>query len=217
MLNYDPVRNLRHYPIPMGRFGKNPYGENLYRIVFAPSRRHLVYGEWPDGSQQANWVRKYFQVGDQWIMECWLPAAEYACMPRERWDREMLILGPYPDRGEYELCHVFETCAPSDASLAVLINVIKEGRRRPLAEKIAFERVDAERERKAIGDRQEAMIRNWLPAFGTSAMAGYGGGRGVKTAPILRTAEELGLPTQGGQFRSKQRPHRPEFQVRLEI
>lgn len=216
MLKYDPVSDLRHYPIPMGKFGKNPFGENLYRIVFAPSRRYIVYGEWPDGSQKANFVKKYPQVGDQWIMERWLPAEEFARCTREYWDRNMLILGPYPSRGEYEVCHVFETCLPAEAGLDVLIRCIEEGRTRSLAEKITWHREDAEKEKQSISAQQDDMIRNWLPAFGTAPMSGFGGGRGSKTAPIMRTAEELGLPTQAGQFRTKNKP-RPKFAVPLEL
>jgi len=216
MLTYDPVAGLRHYPISMARFGQNPYGENLYRIVFSASRRHLVCGEWPDGSNKAAYVRRYPAVGDQWIMERWLPAAEYAKMSREQWDREMLILGPYPERGEYEICHVFETCSIEDSNLEKLVAWIEMGRKTSFFETQTFHREDAAREKKAIGDQQEAMIKNWLPAFGTAPISGYGGGRSMKSAPIMKTAEELGLPMQGGQFRTK--PGKPnKFQVPLEV
>ncbi len=228
MLTYDPVAGLRHYPLSLERFGKNPYGGALYRIVFAPSRRYLVCGEWPDGSNKASYARKYPQlcahrengteVGiDHWIMERWLPAEEYAKCSKEYWDRELLILGPWPAQGEYELCHVFEACGPSDAALDVLVAAIEEGRRRSFWEKRVFHQEEADREKKAISDQQEAMIRNWLPAFGSAPMIGRGGGRGTKTVPIVRTAEELGLPTQGGAFRTKHRPDRPQFEVPISL
>src|SRR5271166_389493 len=104
ILSYDPVSSLRHWPMPMGRFGHNPYSGNMYRIVFAPSRRHLVCGTWPDGSNHASYVKRYGNLGEQWIMERWLPAMEYAKCSKETWDRDFLILGPWPERGEYELC-----------------------------------------------------------------------------------------------------------------
>jgi hypothetical protein len=216
MLTYDPVANLTSYPgLNMRRFGVNPYNEPLYRIVFASSRRHLVYGTWPDGSQKASWVRKYFQVGDQWIMERWLAPQEYARMSKEQWNREMLILGPYPDRGEYEICHTFETSTPDDASLEKLISWIEAGRHVSLAEKTTFQREDAEREAKAVSNQQDDMIRNRLRHFG--AVSGYGGGRGELCAPILRTAEELGLPTVGGKRRTRNPKNAPTFEVPLEI
>lgn len=216
MLTYDPASSLRHYPIPMRKFGLNQYGDALYRIVFAPTRRYLVCGTWPDGSNKAVYSRKYPEVGEQWIMERWLPAAEYAKCTKDFWDRELLILGPWPERGEYEVCHVFETSTPDDASLEKLIAMIEEGRNRSYFEKRTFHREDAEREAKSISNQQDAMIRNWLPAFGAAPMVGFGGGRGSKTMPILKSAEEMGLPTQGGQFRTKHRPDRQKFEVPLE-
>ena len=46
---YDPQLNLRHFPtLPMAVYGLNQYGENLYRVVFAESRRHLIGGQWRD-------------------------------------------------------------------------------------------------------------------------------------------------------------------------
>lgn len=222
MLTYDPATSLRHYPLPMRRFGSNPYGEALYRIVFAPTRRYLVCGEWPDGSNKASYARKYPEVGDQWIMERWLPAAEYAKCTKDFWDRELLILGPWPERGEYEVCHVFETGAPDEVGLEKLIAMIEEGRKRSYFEKRTFHREDAEREAKSISNQQDAMIRNWLPAFGSAPMVGHGGGRGSKTMPIVKSAEELGLPTSGGQVRTRHplgplggNPQ-PQFEIPLE-
>src|SRR6185369_11345620 len=85
-ISYDPVANIRHFPIPMRRFGLNPYQEPLYRIVFAPSRRYLVCGEWPDGSNCAHWVIKHKNLGNLWIMEKWIPGERYAGCTKEQWN-----------------------------------------------------------------------------------------------------------------------------------
>lgn len=211
-LTYDPVADLRHYPVPLARFGRNPYGANLYRIVFAPSRRHLVCGRWPDGSDHAAYVGRYGALGEKWVMEKWLSAAEYAG-PQDRWD---LVLGPYPARGEYELCHVFDGILVDELSLEKLIGMIEAGRRTRFAEKVTAHRRDAEREKKAIRDQQEAMIRNRLPAFGVAPLVGYGGRRGSKTVPILRTAEELGLPASAGKIRTRNQ-RGPQFEVKVKV
>ena len=213
ILSYDPATSLRHWPMPMSRFGTNPYGDNLYRIVFAPSRRHLVCGEWPDGSNQAQYVKKYPAVGEQWIMERWLRAEDYAKCTKEFWDREMLILGPWPERGEYELCHVFEACSPENASIEKLIQWVELGRQTSFYDTQQWHKSDAEKERKDIGNQQDAMIRNWLPAFGAAPMSARGTVRSQKAMPITRTAEELGLPTQGGMRRTKNPQNAPKFEV----
>lgn len=214
MLEYDPLTSLRHWPLPMARFGLNPYGGNLYRIVFAPSRRRLICGEWSDGSTKAQWMRAYPDMGNIWIMEKWCSAEEFGGT-KKRWDLECQSLGPWPDRGEYEICHSFETSTPDDAALEKLICWIEMGRKTSFFETQTFIKRDVDREKRAVSDQQDAMIRNWLPAFGTAPMIGRGGGRGTKTMPILKSANELGLPTQGGQMRTRPNPNAPKFSVDL--
>jgi len=109
----------------MARFGQNPYGDNLYRIVFAPSRRYLVYGEWPNGERKATWLPKYPEVGDSWVLERWLTPFEYARCTPEEWNRELTVLGPYPDRGEYEICHKFNRVVPQDENITKLVELIE--------------------------------------------------------------------------------------------
>ena len=203
MLNYDPVSNLQHFPIAMSRFGLNPQGAPLYRIVFAPSRRYLVVGE------AAEWRVLHKQLGPVWIMERWLPAEQFAKCTRDEWNRDMLVLGPWPEKGEYELCHVFDTAPPADASIETLIAWIEAGRQIPFSETRAFHQKDAKRELLATRATAEDMIRNRLPAFGVSPMVGFGGGRGSKTAPLLRSAQELGLPTKPTMLSNGRRRNNP--------
>lgn len=200
MLTYDPVSSLQHYPASGGmrRYGVNPYGEPIYRIVFAPSRRYLVVGEWPDGSNCAQWVVKHRNVGNLWIMERWLPAEQFAKCSREEWNRDNLILGPWPEKGEYELCHVFDVAPPSDASIETLISMIEYGRRIPFGEILAFHRKEAEKEQAERRAKAEDLIRDKLPAFGASPFVGGAGVRRVTPIPTLRSAQELGLPTRPG-------------------
>lgn len=203
MLTYDPVATLQHYPIDMRRFGVNTFGQNLYRIVFAPSRRYLVCGDWDDsGVPRAQWVRKYKQLGDIWIMERWRPAEDWGTP--EEWDRNFVsTLGPYPSRGEYDFCHGFELSGPEDANLDKLIALIAHGRTIRFQDTLAWHRDDHAREKLAMQKKVEDIIRNRLPAFGGRAISGMGGnavghGRSFKTVKDLRSAQECGLPTRPG-------------------
>jgi len=184
----------------MGRFGVTPYGENLYRVVFAASRRSCIFGTWPDGRTEARYEPRYAELENVWILERWLPAAEYARCDRETWDRTLSILGPYPERGEYELAHVFEACGPVDANLEKLISWIEESRKRSYSENRTALKKHYEDERAGVRSVQDAMIRNSMSAFLDAPMSGYKGGRGSKTQPIVKTAEELGLPSGDNKF-----------------
>ena len=194
MLTYDPVSALQHYPANLSRFGQNPYGENLYRIVFAPSRRYLVVGEWPDGSNCAQWVPKYKKLGNIWVMEQWVTAEEFAKCSREQWNQNLLILGPWPARGEYRHCHSFELSGPEDANLDKLVSLLKYSQKTSLYESIMWNREDAARNKASAGITAEDMTRNVLPAFGGRPMSYGRFGRGFKTAKQLLTAREAGMP-----------------------
>jgi hypothetical protein len=197
-----PKENLRHWPMPMARYGLNPYGDNLYRIVFAPSRRYVVYGQWPDGSQKARWLPKYPEVGESWVLERWLTPFEYARCTPEEWNRELTILGPYPDRGEYEICHKFNLVTPDNESITKLIELIEQSHKDTRRNGNVFENpantaacLDmAERDQAATSSQMQALIGNALPAFGYAPMSGPGGARGTKTRPVIQSAQEAGLP-----------------------
>ena len=212
MLNYDPVASLQHYPISggMSRFGLSPFKTPLYRVVFAPSRRYLVVSE-SDGTHDARWPKKYRGLitetltdgrekthSNVWIMERWLAAEEFHKFGRADWDLNCLSLGPWPEKGEYELCYVFYPAPPADVSIEYRIKLIEASRKVPFRDTLNYQRDDSEKNLKSTRATAEDMIRNRLPAFGTQPMIGRGGGRGTKTAPILRTAQELGLPSNAG-------------------
>jgi hypothetical protein len=87
---------------------------------------------------------------------------------------------------------------PQDCCIDTLITWIEAGRRIPFSETLAYQKKLNDAERKQKSDMADAMIRNRLPAFGSAPMVGRGGKRGSKTAKILKSAEELGLPTTPG-------------------
>lgn len=136
-------------------------------------------------------------------MEKWLSAERYHPPGRENWNQTMLSLGPWPERGEYEVCHVFELSGPEDANIEKLVDLVN--RRARFADLQTWHRNDEEERLKKTRATAEDMIRNRLPAYGGRAFASSRVARGFKTRPILRTAEELGLPTRPG-MRTKPNP-----------
>lgn len=197
-----PKEHLRHHPTPMARYGQNQYGDNLYRIVFAPSRRYLVYGEWPNGDRKATWLPKYPEVGDSWILERWLTPFEYARCTAEQWNQELTVLGPYPDRGEYEICHKFSLAVPQDENITKLVEQIEMSHKSTRRNGNVFDNPEntvacrqiQEEKDAAISAEMQARIENLFPAYGGVPMAGYGGSRGTKTFPVELSAYEAGLP-----------------------
>lgn len=200
LAEYDPVTDLRHWPTPMSRFGKTPFGDNLYRIVFRDSRRHLVGGCWADGSTGYHWVPKYRAVSSPWILERWYNAFEFTKMTQARWDREMvdpvsgwLILGPYPTRGEYDLVWQFDAGVDAD-SLEKIVGAIERARGRSWEDVRGAHKAEYEYEEKETSTNNYLDLRDGMTAFGGAPLASSRIGRGTKTRPMLKSANELGLP-----------------------
>lgn len=191
MLDYDPKANLTHWPMPMGRFGLNPYGDPLYRIIFAPSRRNLAGG--PEGFR---WVQTYRHIGAKWVLECWHDAWKFSQCTPERWNREFLaLLGPYPSRGEYAHVHTFEVVQPADCDLGKLISWIEEGQKRSPQDNYDALKGQYEAEESDNRAKQLAIIEDGRPAFGAKPLASAHLTRGTKTKRYSRSANELGMPT----------------------
>jgi hypothetical protein len=201
MLETPP--SLNHHPSfgpeTMRRYGVNQFGEPIFRIVFADSRRHMVTGTWPDGSVGGQWRPRYRQLAGYWIMEGWLPADLYHKMTRQQWDLRFPQL-PYQERGDYDHCHTFEACTPDHANVDKLVKWIQAGRMGSYQDNLDACQREYAQEEKDKSNEIESRVRNVLPAFGTAAMVGSGShaGRGTKTAPLLKSANELGLPMVGG-------------------
>jgi hypothetical protein len=196
---YDPASSLRHWPTPMGRFGKNPFGENLYRIVLTESRRHLVGGLWPDGATGYHWVPKYRSVKAPWILERW----RWEMLSKAKWD-ELVdpvsgwpLFGPYPTRGDYELVWEFDAGVDADS----LDNIIGFVNRRDSwsfqdhRDRVAAEYQQEENDIRKAG-RDE--IRDCMTAFGGAPISYGRFGRGTKTQQDFATAQDMNLPIPRG-------------------
>ena len=200
-LSYDPAKNLRLYPMSLRRFGLNPYQDALYRIVFAPSRRNLAGNE-----TGFHWGETYYGRSEQWIMEKWVSAWDFAKCTRETWDERLLIPGPYPSRGEYVECWAFRGPV-ADANLDGIIGQLEASSKVRYSENRRALKDDYERDTRERSAKVVDIIHNALPAFGSAAFSGGSVMRGSKTAPILRSANELRLPVGNNKFVSGRKRH----------
>jgi hypothetical protein len=95
------------------KFGRNLYGENLYRVIWGPARCYLVGGYWAVENEFAYHRQPKYGRGEKWILEKWLPATTYGTPAA--WDRTTLSpegfyqVGPFPAHGEFESVAVFST------------------------------------------------------------------------------------------------------------
>jgi hypothetical protein len=209
MLDYDPKTNIRLYPIPMARFGTNPFGENLYRIVLGRSRRILA----STGDGVFKWVHKYPRERDkEWILERWVSGLEITQMSRESWNRNVLsdILGPYPDRGDYVACDNALVCSPTEANLEKLISWIEESRRRQMsasgpaenavALKADYDAETAANRQKAYDIAYDACSTFLDKPFVSTSVSSRSAKRGTKTREFRRTSNQTGLPSKAGKM-----------------
>lgn len=110
----------------LAKFGQNPYGENIYRIVWGWDRLTPVAEQidmrelalHPEKIGTTRFVQKYFLNMDgelnRWILEKWMPPQTFGSpeqWKKDTWDATLLtyLLGPYPSHGEYEFSHAFQT------------------------------------------------------------------------------------------------------------
>ncbi len=204
MIALDPSDSLKHYPISMIRFGSNPFGENRFRLILAASRRNLVYGQWNGaGMARAKWVQTYpqYSAGNGYVLEEWLGAFSFTGVTAEQWgsDSQLNILGPYPHRGEYVMIGN-DAFNPADTNIEKLITLVHASDRYTWAEKLAACRNQATKEEIERSCLRDAIIRDAFPAFGHAPFSQLSTGRGgaAKTSPVLRSANELGLPVPEG-------------------
>lgn len=182
-------------------FGQNPFGENMWRVVWAPTRVYLVGGRWTDRVEgritrtvdEYRWIQRYGEEQRGWVLEKWLSAMEYAG-PKELWIPDEVTglyeLGPYPSRGEYESCWTFPTY-PQASYVEEKIQQLLYGKNRfNLADiRDAHRKVLEGRERNRDNSLED-MIRDAIPAFPTRAMSGSP----YRSAPIDKKISTKDIP-----------------------
>lgn len=194
----------QHYPISMARFGLNPYGANLYRLVFAPSVRHLIGGRWRDGSVEYRSRPTYSKIGNEWILERWISAKEYCDMTAEEYEIRfrnesgLFTMGPYPSEGVYTLCCDAAIRPEAIDSIGKLIEGIEFGRRNKSHERIVENQqliaADLATDEKVQDDLMLSRIQENRPAFGNRPTSFRGGVHSTKSKVEMHHA----APFKGG-------------------
>jgi hypothetical protein len=106
-----------HFPFPMSRFGLNPHGAPMWRIVFTDSVKRLIGGRWNDGVEEYRLARVYTGPGakNKWVLESWISAQEHTGCTAEEYPIKFQATGcvttiqnePYPYDGTYVQRHIF--------------------------------------------------------------------------------------------------------------
>ena len=70
--NTFEVPEPSHWPISLSRFGANPFSQPLFRMVYAPTVRKLIFGTDSRGKTGAHVRQAYRHLGEVWILEKWI-------------------------------------------------------------------------------------------------------------------------------------------------
>ena len=208
----------------MAKYGKvddADGGFNKFRLIYAPSRRVILMLD-----RGATTVQFYLTVEplpnpNVWILEKWMPVDRYTHLTKEEWnaDPASLRMGPYPEKGAWQIAGLPLTCSPDHANIDKLISWIETPRYTPAQNAIAIQnKVHAEE--KARSAKASDMIRSQLLPYGGEAWSGRGNrtgrvGRNPKTVTVRHSANELGLPTKAGSTGLLPNQQAPVYQVPL--
>jgi hypothetical protein len=187
----------------MARYGLNPYGEPLWRVVFAPSVKKIVGGRFTDGFLGYRARPAYRHVGSFWVLEKWISAFELTGKTESQYnevfvDAEtgLFPTGPYPHRGVYHYCETL-SCTPDNANFDKLIAWIAKGKLNRPQDNARALMDTIEREEKADENKRLDWARDKQSAFGIRAANLGGHVKKTKSAPMMKSANELGLPMSG--------------------
>lgn len=126
--------------------GRNIFGTPNYRMVWSDSRVWFLGGQWR---------KKYPNIPPSWVIEQWQPPDKYG--DRLEWAKN--DLGPYPERGDYELAQA----SPNDvfANLSMeqaqrVIRAVEMTAALTIPQKLSMYRTEKEaelrEEKRIIGD-----------------------------------------------------------------
>src|ERR1700730_15861935 len=107
-------------------FGQTPWGENIFRVVWAP-RRLQMYGGFrgDNGLFEYGWVRRYGKL-KAWVFERWLPTRHFGSP--QLWAAQTangegyLSAGPYPQYGLFVCGYMFAN--PDHSYLPILPDLV---------------------------------------------------------------------------------------------
>ena len=108
---------VTHYPMPMERFGLNPQGAPMWRIVYTDSVKRLIGGRWLDGKEEYRLAKVYTGPGakGKWVLESWISAFEHTGCTAEEYRIKFQAPNcvttiqnePYPYEGTYVQRYIF--------------------------------------------------------------------------------------------------------------
>lgn len=207
------------YPISMSRFGTNPFGEPIFRLVYAPSVKKMIFGTDIKGETGGHVRPAYRHIGEKWILEKWISGQQATKMtPKEYEDygprdpqSGMLLEGPYPSTGLYDHCWTFDADTLQggiEGAVEKIVGLINNGSKRSLAEIQAQNKeLDAQKEKREA-DERFLRVRETESCFGIRPASVPGGPRkgNLKSLRDPITADKTGLPTKRGSVMSLKGP-----------
>lgn len=108
----QPRHELTIHPIDMSRHGLNPYGDPLYRVVWADTRKTkaICRGKVHILPRYTHGVEA--EAKGHWVLEKWAPPEVIVAMTREQYEAFLsqfpnAAAEEYPEKGEYELSRIF--------------------------------------------------------------------------------------------------------------
>ena len=142
-------------------YGRNPLGEPLYRVVFATRRVSLLGGYWEENGSFRYALKPRYPKRKCWVLEKWIHARHYGSPAT--WTEQTitadgyLAIGPYPLRGVYECCFLFEHTPLRPDTLLDVVRSIFIGRARSVSDirqQLTLEAMKEEQELDAEFERR---------------------------------------------------------------
>lgn len=148
-------------------FGKNPFGGNLWRVVWSESRTYMFRAEYADGFQGFRQIPLY--TGKKcYILERWMSAYQYSKCTEESWNLHHSDQGPYPSKGVYYgPCWEFEGY-PTLGAVEAIIGILTRCDEIPEWEKNLMMIKARETEKVMEINRAKEIILDSLPLTVTS-------------------------------------------------
>ena len=165
--------------------GTNRFGEPNYRVVWGWNRLAWIGGKFEDRDPDGALLREVVELRhepkypavNRWHVERWVPSEAYGS-PRA-WYAQTVetangttvpVLGPYPDRGEYEHCLTIESPKGEFLQLTPTIvehvaRAIEWSRQFPRASRRSLLYEREAREDKAYSDWAYDLLDDGVPAF----------------------------------------------------
>lgn len=198
----------------MERYGLNPAGKPLYRVVWSDSRTYLLGGDWNhDGGYEVREAQLYEGV-HAWILEKWQSALDFAG-PKEVWDqkerdRGNASLGPYPAEGEFVHAYTFPI-EPDHSMISILVRCIEASRNLTPGERKQSIMDPLLKRKERMEQRIDDVFVESQPSFRfADAMVSMSnaGAKNIHVRPAKRikdmqlkiSAEETGLPMTDNAF-----------------